>query len=142
MKHQESSMQMQCVKWFRYQYANIAPLLFAVPNGGQRNAITAKILKAEGVVPGVADLILMVPNADYHALCIEMKAGKTGRQSEYQKQWQNAVVAAGYKYVVCRSFDDFHDTVTNYLATEKGGVELCRNAEAKKVAKAKVAANK
>lgn len=85
-----------------------------MPNGGARNAATGRILKAEGVVAGVADLILFVAHRDCHALCIEMKTAK-GRQQDTQKAWQKAVEAQGYKYVICRSLDEFKTTVNSYL---------------------------
>lgn len=113
-RHDESSLQVECVKWFRLRYPRLARLLFAVPNGGARNAVTGRILKAEGVVAGVADLLLLVANRDYHALCIEMKTAK-GRQQETQKAWQHDVEAHGFKYVVCRSFADFTTQVSEYL---------------------------
>ena len=92
--------------------------LFAVPNGGRRDATTAAKLKAEGVVAGVADLILLKSNRDYGALLIEMKTLK-GRQRDSQKAWQNIVCAdSEYKYVVCRSFDDFKREVDDYLKNE------------------------
>ena len=74
MSHPESILQRQCVKWFRLQYAGIGNLLFAVPNGGFRSPIEAKIMKGEGVVSGVSDLILLYSNNGYNSLCIEMKA--------------------------------------------------------------------
>ena len=115
MRHQESSLQIACVRWFkRYAYPDLAPLLYAVPNGGYRNLITAKVMKAEGATPGVADLILFVPNRDHHALCIEMKT-PTGRQSDHQKAWQEAVTRQGYKYIIVRSADEFIHEVTDYL---------------------------
>ena len=43
-----------------------------------------------------------------------MKAEK-GRQSELQKQWQYIAENANNKYVVCRSFEEFRDTIINYL---------------------------
>jgi hypothetical protein len=112
--HVESDLQMQCVKWFAYQHQALRPLLFSVPNGGRRDARTGAILKAEGVHAGVADMILFVPNKCHHALCIEMKTA-TGSQSKLQKEWQAAVEAMDYKYVVCRSLDDFMREVTEYL---------------------------
>ena len=71
-------------------------------------------MKAEGVVPGVSDLIFLRANDTYNTLCIEMKAEK-GRQSELQKQWQYIAENANNKYVVCRSFEEFRDTIINYL---------------------------
>lgn len=119
MKNEESRIQQGCVRWFRYQYPQLTRLLLAVPNGGRRDKVTASILKAEGVVAGVADLILMVPASGYHALCIEMKTAK-GRQSPEQKEWQSEVEAKGYKYAVCRNVDDFIDTVVNYINGQLG----------------------
>lgn len=125
MTQEEHNLQVACVRWFSLQYPSLAPLLFAVPNGGARSKATAGKLKAEGVVPGVADLILLVPQnlhqhdeyeaETYHALCIEMKTPK-GRQSPEQGLWQLKVEEQGYRYVVVRSFDEFKETIENYLA--------------------------
>lgn len=114
-KEEEHRIQCACVRWFRLQYPQLNGRLFAVPNGGRRDVTTAAKLKAEGVVAGVADLILLKSNHDYGALLVEMKTLK-GRQRDSQKQWQNLVCADGeYKYVVCHSFDDFKREVDDYL---------------------------
>lgn len=112
--HIESNLQKTCVKWFRYQFPRYRNLLFAVPNGGARSAVTGAILKAEGVLAGVADLLLLVPNKKYHGLCIEMKTAK-GRQSQSQKDWEKAVTLQGYKYIVVRSADQFVKEIMEYL---------------------------
>ncbi len=126
MNNDEHQLQCACVRWFAYQYPQYNGLLFAIPNGSYRSKATAGKLKAEGVVPGVADLILLVPKCNtyvyfggevtlsYHALCIEMKTEK-GRQSPEQHEWQAKVESQGYRYAVCRSFDDFTRTVNEYL---------------------------
>ena len=118
-KDEEHRIQCACVRWFRLQYPQLNGRLFAVPNGGRRDAITAAKLKAEGVIAGVSDLILLKSNHDYGALLIEMKTLK-GRQRDSQKQWQNLVCAdREYKYVVCHSFDDFKREVDDYLKTNE-----------------------
>ena len=114
MRHDESNLQIACVRWFRLQYPSIAPLLFSVPNGGRRDAVTGAIIKAEGAVAGVSDLLLLLPSKNYHGLCIEMKT-KTGKQSDAQKVWQKAVEEAGYKYVVVRDRGNFVFEVDLYL---------------------------
>lgn len=115
MKHTESKLQIACVNWFSYQYPNLSPLFFAVPNGGKRTLTEAKILKAEGVKRGVSDLLLLVPNAEYNFLAIEMKAEK-GIQSPNQKQWQKSIEALGFgKYIICRSTTEFIFKVNEYL---------------------------
>ncbi len=113
----EHNLQVACVEWFRYQYPRLTMRLFAVPNGGYRDRKTASKLKDEGVISGVSDLILLKPNRHFHALLIEMKVTeKYSRQSDEQKKWQNDLTRLDeYKYVVCRSIDDFMREVNDYL---------------------------
>ncbi|WP_106832197.1 VRR-NUC domain-containing protein [Parabacteroides pacaensis] len=110
----EANLQSNCITWFDLQYPNLSPLLFAVPNGGSRNKIEAVNLKRQGVRAGVSDLILLFPRQGHGALLIEMKYG-SGRKHPGQKTWQKIVESAGYKYVVCRSLDEFMREVNNYL---------------------------
>ena len=89
-------------------------MFFAVPNGGIRNAWTAKNLKDEGALSGVADLILLVPKKGYASLCIEMKK-PGGRVSDSQKAFRTAAEGFKNKYVVCYSVEEFKAVVTDYL---------------------------
>lgn len=119
MQHPESKLQTECVKWFRLQYPQYYYNLFAIPNGGKRSKVEAAIMQGEGVVSGVADLMLAVPkyeigNGYYHALFIEMKSGKN-KQTANQIAFQKAVELQGYKYVVCRTFEQFQTVITEYL---------------------------
>jgi hypothetical protein len=116
MKHLESKMQINCVRWFRLQYPQYAKLLFSVPNGGARKESEAKILKAEGATPGVADLVLLVGNKTHHSLCLELKTEK-GKQSPSQKEWQATAEQNGNKYVIVRSIYEFISEVKKYLAS-------------------------
>ena len=115
MRHEESQIQQTCVKWFRLQYADLALLLFAVPNGGARNRIEAGIMKGEGVTAGVADMLFLLPNKHHHALCIEVKTPK-GRQQDSQKRFQCKVEAFGYRYEIVRSLEEFIKLMRNYIA--------------------------
>lgn len=114
MRNEESKLQQSCITWFRLQYPLLSKLLFAVPNGSRRDVVTGATLKREGVVAGVADLILLIPKKGYASLCIEMKYGGNG-QSESQKEWQRLAEAAGNKYVLCRSLEEFVRAVRHYL---------------------------
>lgn len=114
---EEHRLQVACVRWFKYQYPSIAHALFAVPNGGRRDVTTGAKLKAEGALAGVSDLILLKSNDKYGALLIEMKTPK-GKQSQYQKQWEKDITRHNeYKYIVCRSFEEFQAEVNEYLST-------------------------
>lgn len=116
--NEEHQIQCACVRWFSYQYPQLKGRLFAVPNGGKRSRKTASEMKAEGVVPGVSDLILLKRNRDYGALLVEMKTPK-GSQTDTQKEWQRTMTADGeYRYVVCRSLDDFMREVNDYLKND------------------------
>ena len=125
MKHKESDLQIRCVKWFRYQYPEYARLLEHPHNEGNAfNRRQQSIANAEGVTKGVADLILHVPSYitwpslrhsdSFHSLAIEMKTPK-GTQSPEQKTWQRLFEAAGGRYVIIRSYDDFVVEVTRYM---------------------------
>lgn len=110
----EHKIQCACVRWFRLKYPKFRNILFAIPNGGRRDAVTGAKLKEEGATSGVSDLILLRSNRFYGALAIEMKK-PGGYQSPAQKEWQKEVEAMGNKYVVCRSLDEFMKVVTDYL---------------------------
>ena len=111
---EEHRLQCACVNWFRLQYPTHASALFAVPNGGRRDRVSGAKLKAEGVLAGVSDLILLLPRDWCHGLLIEMKTAK-GKQSPAQRDWQHDMERRGYRYVICRSFDEFQDIINDYL---------------------------
>lgn len=113
-KNEESRLQIACVRWFRLQYPRLAGLLFSVPNGAKRSRVTGAILKAEGALPGVSDLILLYPSNGCPYLCIEMKT-EIGRQSEAQKEFQKAVQDAGGRYELVRTFESFVSLIKDYL---------------------------
>ena len=92
-EHREQAALITRVRLSVRRYPVLA-LLFSVPNGGYRNAVTAKILQAEGVRAGVPDLILPVPRSPYCGLAIEMKSAR-GRLSDSQKWWRDHLVEVG-----------------------------------------------
>lgn len=75
--------------------------VFAIPNGGVRNAVTAMKLRAEGVRPGVPDLF--VPALK---LWLEVKKPKTGRLAKHQVAWRDYLRDAGYEWAEVRTADD------------------------------------
>ncbi len=89
-------------------------MLFSVPNGGCRNPIEAKIMKAEGVVPGVSDLILLVARKGFSSLCLEAKTD-IGDQSDNQIIWQADCETNGNKYMIFRSVQEFINIINWYL---------------------------
>jgi hypothetical protein len=120
----ESQIQKDCVKWFRNRYGDeIGNLLFAVGNGGARNAWTAKIMKDEGVRAGVADLILLIPRHGFAGLLVEMKT-PDGKQSDSQKEFERLATQYHYKYVVVRDLNTFQQLMMWYIE-DKAEEPIC-----------------
>lgn len=110
----ERQIQIQCVGWFRHRYPEASGVFFACPNGSARNPWTAKNLRDEGVLSGVADLLLLIPKKGYAYLAIEMKK-VGGRVSDSQRAFQQAVERFKGRYVVCYSLEEFQAVVTEYM---------------------------
>lgn len=91
-------------------------LVFAVPNGGKRNAREAAIMKGMGVMPGVADLLIFWQGRReiYPGFgAIELKIDK-GKQSPSQEAFEKSWTALGGKYALCRSIDDADDILLGW----------------------------
>lgn len=115
----------------------VLALLFAIPNGGERDRVTASRLKAEGVKAGVPDLMLPVAMEtttqrhdekrgmlitrieQWHGLFIEMKKPKNGKVSVKQGDWHKYLGEQGYKVVTCFGWEEARDTLCWYLGINK-----------------------
>ena len=118
MRHEEEFMQMDCVKWMRYQHPREAQLLHHSPNGGRRDAREAARFKAMGTSAGFPDLILPLPQGEWAGLALELKSAK-GRQSPEQKAWMERLRGAGWCYLIIRTFDEFRAAIDDYLGTTR-----------------------
>ena len=127
----EHDLQVQCVKWFHLLFPEYRKLFWATPNGGHRSKAAAGKMKAEGQMPGVPDLQLMVPKflaviekvhggdyrrliPEHHGLFIEMKM-PGNYATKIQKQVHEALRIQGYHVEVCKSLEEFAKTVCKYL---------------------------
>ena len=116
MKQTEHEEQKKLFQWAKAQSAKHPQLtmMFAIPNGGQRNIVTATKLKAEGVKSGVPDIMLAFPSKHAHGLFIELKSAN-GKVSENQREWLGALSSSGYQCNVCYSFDEAKKVIEEYL---------------------------
>lgn len=100
-------------------------LMTAIPNGGFRHKATAAKLKAEGVVPGVPDILVFQPSVlqpavaggqyvQYVGLAIEMKV-KPNKPTPAQLAWHVNLRARGWSVAVCYSAEEAYDTLLRYL---------------------------
>ena len=113
-EHQE---QAALIEWCRSQWAVLPELsrLFAIPNGGLRNIVVAKKLKAEGSRKGVPDLFLPIPRGKYHGMFIEMKRAAGGRISVEQKDWIEFLEEQGYYTIVAYGWEHARIRIEYYL---------------------------
>lgn len=76
---------------------------FAIPNAAKRTPATAARMRAEGLMPGVADLCVMLPAGQVRWL--ELKAAR-GRQSPEQEMFEEVCEVLGHCYAVARTLDE------------------------------------
>ena len=112
-EHAEQVAVFQWVAHHRKGYPEL-DLLFAIPNGGARNIVTAKKLKAEGVKAGVPDLMLPVARNNYHGLFIEMKV-EPNKPTPAQIEWISKLQVEGYFCCVAYSWMDAVEILKRYL---------------------------
>lgn len=100
--------------------------LHHIPNGGDRDIVTAGKLKAEGVKPGVCDLFLPLPKhvlvdskpKFFSGLYIEMKKpGKLDDTSEKQVEFIDFTRSVGYFVMVCDSWEFAWEVIEWYLTS-------------------------
>lgn len=117
----EHELQCTLMSWWTMQCRKFKvpeQLLYAIPNGGHRNIITAKKLKNEGVRAGVPDLFLAVPRGIWHGMYLELKRNKHCRPSDAQAIMLKLLDTRGYHTVVAHSFDEAVDAIKKYLGEE------------------------
>lgn len=107
----EDLIQQKIVIWYKNEYQRFGKgLIFSIPNGGTRNVIEAKKLKATGMMAGVSDLIIL---HNSKTLFVELKT-ETGKQSDKQIEFEKRVTDLGYKYKLIRNLKEFQSWITSH----------------------------
>jgi hypothetical protein len=106
MALEEFKLQAQCFRYHWNERPQERGRLFTV-NNNSGGKFEGAIMKAMGVVAGVADMMYL---SDAGLIALEFKT-PTGRQSPAQKEWQETIEAAGYRYYIIRSFEQFKETL-------------------------------
>lgn len=91
-------------------------LYFSVPNGASLTNAGRQMnkLKAEGLLPGVSDLIIFEPRGQYSCMFLEMKT-LTGKPSEVQQWFIRQVEARGAFGTFAYGADDAIKAIDIYL---------------------------
>lgn len=103
--------QVGLVQWFRLAYPHL--LMFAIPNGEKRAISVAKRLKAEGVVSGVPDLAICLPNGQM--LWVEMKRIKGSRLSQEQKEVHELLENLDHSVIIGYGAKDASEKIIIFL---------------------------
>lgn len=115
-KKSEHSEQVALIDWAlnnRGFYPELEHLI-AIPNGGWRDKNTARKLKAEGVKPGVSDLLLPVKRAPYSGLWLELKAGDN-LPTRDQINWLIAMIHQGFAAYLAWEYEQAQPALVAYL---------------------------
>lgn len=134
MKSKEHDEQCALFEWSAYMEGKYPCLsvLYAVPNGGKRDAITGAKLKAEGARAGVSDIHLPVPLHGYSGLWIELKI-KPNKPTDAQIRWIEQMKSYSHAAFVAYSCTECINIITNYilgcLSNENDGIMNTNNIE-------------
>jgi hypothetical protein len=135
MKASEHQEQSALIQWKELNQAAIPALkhLFAIPNGAKlpytnkvnpktgkvsRFCKQAKILKDEGLSPGVPDLFLSYPANDKHGFFIELKT-KGNKPSPDQLEWIRRLRFVGFEAEIYWSWTEAALGIVEYLGFPK-----------------------
>ncbi|NOR64934.1 MAG: hypothetical protein GQ468_02845 [Candidatus Scalindua sp.] len=127
----EHEEQVTLFKWVDMM-AKFHPMLktmYAIPNGGDRNAVVAMKLKNEGVKAGMPDMHLPVACSGYTSLYLELKvkngSGVFGKESDDQRTKRLQLNKVGNLSIVVFGYLQAIDIITDYMTGEKEFLSAC-----------------
>lgn len=121
-KHSECSLQIKVIGFFK----DFGLPLLKIGNEGKRSRIQGAIQKMMGLIPGAPDLILLMPNREYHGFLIELK-DKGKKLSRTQKIFLDWIATFGFKTGCYDNLLDAQTAILEYingLQYEKMPLEL------------------
>jgi len=125
----EHALQCQLVQWCRIQAKTmVQDRFFSVPNGAflsgnaSKRAYLASKLKAEGMKPGIPDLVFWKGKdagcgtwqERPELLWLELKNGSAGRLSPEQKAVHAMLNGAGFTVLVIRTLEEGRNAITEF----------------------------
>ena len=117
IKKEEAREQARLVDGLRFCWSKIfddhlRPVIFHIANGGSRDAREASNLKVQGVLAGVPDLCIVLPEG--RMMWVEMKA-KDGRVSKAQTELHEHFAELGHRILVAYSAEEALDKLREVL---------------------------
>jgi VRR-NUC domain len=125
-KGTEHYIQVELFRWLARHPDSRSGMAFTISNGARTGWTTSKKLKAEGVRPGVPDIMIAAPSGGqngtklFNGLFIELKRPRSKKNkpvvSPEQQRWINALREHGYQAEVCYGLEEAQAAINNYLA--------------------------
>ena len=119
----EHDEQVAVVDYLHKRYPSV--LFWSTPNGARLAsgrtaerlaAIRMNILKAEGLLPGVSDIIIFEPRGGYSAMFLELKRPDGGGGASENQMWfLREVEKRGAFGVVANGYDEAKPFIDDYL---------------------------
>ena len=114
-EHEEQVLLFKMIDLYSSRYPGLLNA-FAIPNGGKRNIVTAKKLKAEGVKAGYPDVGIDIAARGYHGLRIELKRSDGGKGlSADQKIWRERLLMSGYCFRMASGWQEAWEIIKWYF---------------------------
>jgi hypothetical protein len=114
-RRDEAVLQTACVDFYRKAIPH--GIIFHIPNGEKRDKATAGRLKAMGVLAGVWDLGLVLPQGGIGF--VEMKEPKKGALTAEQLEFRDAGLEWGAQFAECRSIEEFEAILRAWYPRER-----------------------
>lgn len=112
----ERKIQSDVFQWFYNTYPHLRGLFYMNYNNPP-NARSGSLLIGAGLVKGIPDVFLAVPNLGFHGLYIEFKT-KTGKLSDEQKKIHLKLIEQGFIVYIGRDVEQTKEYISNYLKNE------------------------
>lgn len=116
MNRPEQALQVQAIQYLRIALPNA--VIWHCPNGGARTEAEGRILKAMGVLAGVADIQILAGGRSYF---IELKIGN-GDLTPSQVTFRANCELQGVPHAVCRSLAEVEGTVAAWALNPRGRI--------------------
>lgn len=108
----EHQIQVALFDWLKLVHPGV--FAFAVPNAAKRSVRLAAYLKAEGLRPGVPDVVIAQPVGRWPGMYLELKSENGVLSVDQEKSLQH-LMRAGYACAVAYSIDEARDLIEIYL---------------------------
>ena len=102
----EDEFHTDCYLWFHNEFPGLRGLLCYNLNNS-KNKIAGTRNRSKGLQAGRSDLVFY-----YHGRALHIELKLPGRrQSPDQRKWQRIIEAQGFRYVICRTMQEFKDVI-------------------------------